>query len=500
MLDTLFVELSNPPFPVKLDDLPLNVIPLTRTSVTTCCRLPDDSSLSISRSQVEVHPNFAMTDYASQGKTRPYNVVDLSQACTHQSYYTTLSRSATAAGTLILNSIHPSKITGGASGALRQEFHELEVLDDITALQFNDKLPTKIAMADRRNTLIKLFIEWKGEKYMPSKIHPAIRWCKSDPGPFLESQDAMTSIQWRVVDSKVDPTNTVTCTVKSSSAPNIKIEESEIKMLPVSRLDSDVTGNGAPYTQGQASWLKRKGDNIIPTKKTQSTIKKVKFCHSTDTSASVQLNIPLGTQWQNNSCAYNAIITILFNMWSDPHPATTSLEDTPCSIFDALVKSFHSHESRQVQSGTPVFSLEQIRDFLRHRLARMSQEFTFGSYTSVQSLAEFLFSTQEIITTSHVFCSEGHNDGVIDRNHESSTSNYQIIILATTEMSLQAYMDNFKLELASRCATCNTHLMKSTSFVQTPALLAFDISNGSALSLDPVLWILCDNSLISYKL
>ena len=208
MLDTLFIELSNPPFPVKLDDLPLNVIPLTRTSVTTCCRLPDDSSLSVSRSQVEVHPNFAMTDYASQGKTRPYNVVDLSQARSHQSYYTALSRSATAAGTLILNSIHPNKITGGASGALRQEFRELELLDDITALQFDDKLPTKVAMADRRNSLIKLFTEWKGEKYMPSKMHPAIRWSKTDP--FLDSQE---SVSWQIVDSKVD-------TVKYTSTSN----------------------------------------------------------------------------------------------------------------------------------------------------------------------------------------------------------------------------------------------------------------------------------------
>ena len=39
VLDTLFVELSNPPVPVKLDDLPLNVIPLTRTNVTTSCRI-----------------------------------------------------------------------------------------------------------------------------------------------------------------------------------------------------------------------------------------------------------------------------------------------------------------------------------------------------------------------------------------------------------------------------------------------------------------------------
>jgi hypothetical protein len=196
-------------------------------------------------------------------------------------------------------------------------------------------------------------------------------------------------------------------------------------------------------------------------------------------------------------------------MWNDPDPATTSLEDTQCIVFDALIKSFHSHESRQlcqVESGpgSPTFSLEQIREFLRHRLARMSREFTFGSYASVQSLAELLFSTHEIITTSQVFCSEGHNDGVNGRHHHSSTSNYQIIILSTMENSLQDCMNNFRLQLGSRCVTCNTHLTKSTSFVQTPPLLAFDISNnlndGSTLSLDPVLWILCDNSRVRYNL
>jgi hypothetical protein len=43
----------------------------------------------------------------------------------------------------------PGKITGGASGALRQEFRELELLDDITRLRFEDKLPSKVTMADR---------------------------------------------------------------------------------------------------------------------------------------------------------------------------------------------------------------------------------------------------------------------------------------------------------------------------------------------------------------
>ncbi|KAF8240316.1 hypothetical protein L208DRAFT_1233547 [Tricholoma matsutake] len=62
-----------------------------------------------------------MTDYASQGKTRPYNVVNLNDNHSHQSYHTALSHSATAAGALITQSFHPQKITGGASGALQPQ-------------------------------------------------------------------------------------------------------------------------------------------------------------------------------------------------------------------------------------------------------------------------------------------------------------------------------------------------------------------------------------------
>ncbi|KAF8236801.1 hypothetical protein L208DRAFT_1187659, partial [Tricholoma matsutake] len=58
----------------------------------------------------------------------------------HQAYYTALSRGSTAAGTLILTGFHPHKIQGGASGALWQEFCELELLDSITTLQFHEEL------------------------------------------------------------------------------------------------------------------------------------------------------------------------------------------------------------------------------------------------------------------------------------------------------------------------------------------------------------------------
>jgi hypothetical protein len=181
-----------------VEGLPDNVVPLTKTSVSTTCQLPDNTTVTVSQNQIEAIPNFAMTDYVSQGKMRPYNVVDLSYSRSHQGYYTALSQSATASRTLILSSFHPSRITGGASGTLRQEFRELELLDDIMMLRFMGKLPRRIAMADRRNHLIALFREHKGVNYIPSTMHKAIQWSKTDP--FLECEGS--DVEWTVIGRK----------------------------------------------------------------------------------------------------------------------------------------------------------------------------------------------------------------------------------------------------------------------------------------------------------
>ena len=65
MLDTLFVKLTNPPKMVQCDGLPPNVVPITRCSTRTV------DIVTVNRNQVLVLPNFAMTDYAAQGCTRP---------------------------------------------------------------------------------------------------------------------------------------------------------------------------------------------------------------------------------------------------------------------------------------------------------------------------------------------------------------------------------------------------------------------------------------------
>jgi hypothetical protein len=97
-----------------------------------------------------------MTDYASQGKTRPKNPVDLNNLQTHQAYYTALLCSSSAKGTIILQGFDAKKMTGGASGALRQEFGEIELLDEITNLHYLGNLDKSVAGCTCNN-LIKCF-------------------------------------------------------------------------------------------------------------------------------------------------------------------------------------------------------------------------------------------------------------------------------------------------------------------------------------------------------
>ncbi|KAF8814122.1 hypothetical protein BYT27DRAFT_7219925 [Phlegmacium glaucopus] len=178
ILDTLFIKLKNPPSEVQFEGLPENVVPIypTTNNIQAIC-LQNDDRIFISHTQIEILINFAMTDFGSQGKTHSDNVCDLNNL--------TLSCSASAEGTLILQGFYPRKITGRCSGALHQEFRELEILDEITKFRYEGKLSVKI-YGDIHNTLIQAFREWKGQQYVPNIVHSAIQWSKHDP--LLESE------------------------------------------------------------------------------------------------------------------------------------------------------------------------------------------------------------------------------------------------------------------------------------------------------------------------
>ncbi|KAF8873716.1 hypothetical protein BD779DRAFT_1451455, partial [Infundibulicybe gibba] len=207
-----------------------------------------------------------MTDYASQGKTRVFNVVDLNNCYTHQSYYTALSRSASAAGTIILQGFDTRKITGGASGALRQEFRDLEILDEISKLTYDGLLPQSV-QGDRRNLLIASYREVKGESYIPPFAHSAIHWSKIDPYVVVNIDTGM-----------LEPT--ISNLPDKASAPTKRVVS-------------------ASAVQGV------------------ETAKRIKSSRDGDMPQSQGGNEPRGTQWKDNSCAYDVIVTIFYNVWND---------------------------------------------------------------------------------------------------------------------------------------------------------------------------------------
>jgi hypothetical protein len=96
------VKLDKPSKNINIPGLPENVVPIIQTSKNIQCTYLNDSSDSIEQQQVPILPNFAMTDYASQGKSRLKNPVHLSSCHLYMSYYTCLSRSTSAAKTIII--------------------------------------------------------------------------------------------------------------------------------------------------------------------------------------------------------------------------------------------------------------------------------------------------------------------------------------------------------------------------------------------------------------
>ena len=145
---------------------------------------------------MSVLPNFAMTDYASQGKTRPVNVIDLHSCCSHMAYYTAISRGSSAQKTAIIQPFDETKITKGTSGYLRQEFHELELLDEITKHKFNGTLSKKIN-GKLRNTILHEYRGLKGMAYCPNTVPAPLKWTTKNP---MNNLPLVTNSPWTFID------------------------------------------------------------------------------------------------------------------------------------------------------------------------------------------------------------------------------------------------------------------------------------------------------------
>ena len=294
-LDVLFVELKNPPTPVKLDGLPLNVVPICRKKENIQAILPDDTALGIIREQVPILPNFAMTDYASQGRTRAINIVDLEQCKSHQSVYTCLSRASTLKGTIIFRMCPQAKVTGGLSGYLQQEFRELELLNEITRLRWEGNLKPGIG-GNTRSTLLKSYFKAYGKARCPSNVHPAVRWGKPGDKTLSIDYDDDDNFVWKNLDAKSKESKNKKTTPADNNISSKHIIKKSVddvsKKVGVKRKANDKEDNSRLRT-----------DIVHITKKQKTRRGRPETFR--------------GLQWRSStqSCAYDAILTIISNIY-----------------------------------------------------------------------------------------------------------------------------------------------------------------------------------------
>ena len=436
VLDTLFVRLVNPPKTVQIDGLPDNVVPITRHSTATLCSLPNDDQVSLSRDQALVLPNFAMTDYSSQGRTRPDNPVDLHSCHTHQSYYTCLSRSASAAGTIIVQGFDPKVVTGGASGYLRQEFRELELLDEITKLRYENALPDHIT-GNRRNTLIRQFQDWKGIEYVPSDVHRSIRWGKHDP---LDKLDVVTDSPWQIVKSGTKNIN------RSSQTNTV----------------------GFVAAKGTRPVLKRK----LEDSGAMLDSKRPRVCEDSGNEPPA----PLGLKWdsENYSCAYDSVLTIFLSIWKqNPSKWKKNFKDMN-RVMNVLAGGFHRVNENQ---GT----LESARNKVRHLLHQRSpRTFPYGQVgTPISELIEYLLRSDNIIASAWMRCVECDAESNLNDDLQTCVIQCPRAHNCTISACLQKRLQSRDPE--RRCTDCNGEMDRIMCFNVVPKMLVFSVQDESVI-------------------
>ncbi|KAL1671614.1 hypothetical protein EV122DRAFT_192972, partial [Schizophyllum commune] len=232
-----------------------------------------------------------MTDYASQGKTRPVNVVNLTNSRSHQAYYTALSRSSSAAGTAIVSSFSTAMITRGLDDQLKREFRNLELLSEITRLKYEGKLPEGVT-GETRNQLIRSFLDCVGVDYQIPNLHDALKWQSANE---FDDIDAPFGRQpWQMVENED----------KQTEKEDISTEQSTKRKR--ARVDDEHRGLGGETSE---SSVKR------------PRVESLKTCRSSSASSTAAADAstsPKGYEWDsaNWSCPYDSLFTILYAIWS----------------------------------------------------------------------------------------------------------------------------------------------------------------------------------------
>jgi hypothetical protein len=416
-----------------------------------------------------------MTDFASQGKTRPYNVSDLNNLRSHQSYYTALSRSATAEGTLILQGFDPRQIVGGCSGALRQEFRELELLDDVTRLRYSGKLPLSVD-GDTRNNVITSFRNWKGEQYIPSTVHSSIRWSKRSP--WMETEVLDLDKRLAMLENFREKKN-----IEKRTA-NLKLDSK-----PSSSEKNVVTNIGLGKPSSVMQKRRRSSGMAMRIQSVSTHRANRQKLQQPDIPTGINYTAPIGMRWCQNSCAYDSIFTPVYVLWRAYRDIwTEEIQRTGSATAVQLVEGFIRFEEGRG-------SLEDARDDVRRTLARTERGCVYGSYTSLDSICSVWFKTSEVVFERFYQCPNGH------RVRQSYDSDAYFSAGTVLYGSISQWISIDTAQTSALCQICSLSVDIRVKFRSCPPLLSFQLLEPTGTTfMDHILTVHIEDRVQTYAL
>lgn len=229
----------------------------------------------------------------------------------------------------------------------------------------------------------------------------------------------------------------------------------------------DISSNNA----GKISYRNKRSLQCAASKAVElSNLKRRRLAESENAVPVTHLNInhliPIGCLWNDNSCAYDTVITMLYNIWLDCPPGAT-FPEMKNILFRTCVKNFayinHSQER-----------LVELREYVRRYLHdQRPSEFTYGSYASVCSLLEMMMEGDNNTSKITYECVNGH---IISRSEGLSTS-YMVSAGVDHYDSVQEWLSGKGKKSRRLCVHCSDTVFVKHHYTYPPYFLAFDFNS-----------------------
>jgi hypothetical protein len=389
-LDTVYVRLVRPPQTVKIPGLPTNVVPICNVKHPIKCELPDDTILNVEREQVNLLPNFSMTDYSAQGKTRAVNVVDLSKAGSLQSMYTCLSRSSSAEDTIIAYPFDPKTLVTPITGYLRQEFRETMLLDRITELKYLGQLPPSVS-GSLRYPLLNSFKAVKATfDSAMSDLPDAIKYGENDSISEPGAADYLWDGKLGTMEEEMQRLTKLKALEKGKKSKSKGKHRETITESTCDKSTSPSSSTAAVHTGQKLSQPQVSGPVSEPDAR---SFKRTKTASEVPWSSQDSVSNIAGFQWDhiNYSCAYDSLFTIFYSLWASDTVFWSTSMSAYSAFMKTLVDGFHLYKNKSN-------SLENARDKVRSAMHSADPDRFPTGYTfiSMYDLAAALLNNRYI--------------------------------------------------------------------------------------------------------